>query len=130
MLFRSAYAYSDEPIIRMRNTAFLPGASKLEAMIASIDKGYYLIQRGSGQADATSEFMFGVSYGYEIAHGKLARPIKETTISGVAFDLLKTVSMASDTMEWSVQGMCGKKQPMPTAKAGPAFKCRIHIGGK
>ncbi len=125
-----AYSFSDEPIIRMRNTAFLPGTSALEDMIASVEDGYYLIQRGSGQADATSEFMFGVLFGYEIKGGKIGRAIKETTISGVAFDLLKTVSMAGNDMQWSVQGMCGKKQPMPTAKAGPAFKCTVHIGGK
>ena len=32
-----AYGFSDEPLIRMRNTAFVPGKSKLEDMISSID---------------------------------------------------------------------------------------------
>lgn len=36
-----AYAFSDEPLIRMRNTAILPGKDKLEDMIASIDDGYF-----------------------------------------------------------------------------------------
>jgi len=125
-----AYTFSDEPLIRMRNTAFLPGKSKIEEMIASVEDGYYLIDRGSGQADATSEFMFGVTFGYEIKNGQIGRAIKETTISGVAFNLLKTVSMASDQMEWANSGLCGKKQSMPTAKAGPAFKCKVHIGGR
>jgi len=39
-----AFAYSDEPLIRMRNTAILPGSSKLEDMIASVEDGYYLMK--------------------------------------------------------------------------------------
>jgi len=34
-----AFAFSDEPLIRMRNTAILPGKSKLDEMIAGIDNG-------------------------------------------------------------------------------------------
>ena len=125
-----AYQFYDEPIIRMRNTAILPGESNLEDMIASIQDGYYLIQPSNGQADSTSEFMFGVTLGYEIKNGKLGRAIKDTTISGVAFDMLKTVSMISKDMVWLSGGMCGKKQPITVGMGGPAIKCKINIGGK
>ncbi len=70
-----AYQYHDEPLIRMRNTAILPGTSKLEEMIASIEDGYYLIQASNGQADTTSEFMFGVVLGYEIKMANWAKPL-------------------------------------------------------
>jgi TldD protein len=125
-----AYAFSDEPLIRMRNTAILPGESKLEDMISSIDDGYYFVQWNNGQADLTSEFMFGVVEGYEIKKGKIARALRDTTLSGVAFDVLKTVSMLSDEMDWTSTGTCGKKQPMPNAMGGPAIKCRVNIGGR
>lgn len=125
-----AYQFSDEPLIRMKNTAILPGTSKLEDMIASIDDGYYLIRSNNGQADSTSEFMFGIELGYEIKNGKLGRAIKNTTISGVAYDVLKTVSMVSDEMHWSGSGMCGKKQSIPVGMGGPAVKCRVSIGGR
>jgi TldD protein len=125
-----AYTYSDEPIIRMRNTAIVPGKDKLEDMIASIDEGYYLMQASNGQADSTSEFMFGIVKGYEIKNGKLGRGIKDTTISGVAFEMLKTIDMISDDMVWSCGGMCGKKQLIPVGMGGPAVKCKVNIGGK
>jgi TldD protein len=125
-----AWAFSDEPLIRMRNTAILPGKDKLEDMIASVDDGYYFIATGNGQADTTGEFMFGVNMGYEIKNGKLGKAILDTTISGVAFDMLKTVDMISDTMVWSSSGFCGKKQPMPTGMGGPAMRCKVMIGGK
>ncbi len=125
-----AFLFSDEPLIRMRNTAVLPGTSKLEDMIASIDDGYYLTDTNNGQADTTGEFMFGVTFGYEIKNGRLARPLLDTTISGVAFEMLKTVDMISDEMVWASSGMCGKKQPMPVGMGGPAIKCRVTIGGR
>ncbi|MEJ6950484.1 TldD/PmbA family protein [Natronospora cellulosivora (SeqCode)] len=125
-----AFAFSDEPLVRMRNTAILPGTDKLEDMIASIEDGYYLTDTSNGQADSTSEFMFGVTNGYEIKNGKLGRAIKDTTISGVAFDMLKTIDMISDEMYWSNAGMCGKKQSIPVGMGGPAIKCKINIGGK
>jgi TldD protein len=124
------YRFSDEPLIRMRNTAILPGDSKLDDMIESVEDGYYLMQSSNGEADSTSEFMFGVVMGYEIKNGKLGRALKDTTISGVAFDMLKTVTALSDDMAWTSAGMCGKKQPIPVGMGGPAVKCRINIGGK
>jgi len=125
-----AWAFSDEPLIRMRNTAIHPGTDKLEDMIASVDDGYYLLSSTNGQADTTGEFMFGVSLGYEIKHGKLGRALLDTTVSGVAFDMLKTVDMVSDEVIWSSSGFCGKKQPMPVGMGGPALRCRIRIGGR
>lgn len=125
-----AWSFSDEPLIRMRNTAILPSKDSLEDMISSIDDGYYLIRPNNGQADTTSEFMFGVVLGYEIKNGKLGRAIFDTTISGVAYDVLQTVTMVSNEIKWTVSGMCGKKQPMPVGMGGPAIKCRVNIGGR
>ncbi|KEQ14417.1 hypothetical protein GZ77_08550 [Endozoicomonas montiporae] len=125
-----AFKYFDEPLIRMRNTAILPGNDKLEDMIASIDDGYYLIKSNNGEADATAEFMFGVTLGYEIKNGKLGRAIEDTTISGMAFDVLNTVTMVSNDLHWECSGYCGKKQVIPVACGGPAIKCKVHIGGE
>ena len=125
-----AFSYADEPLVRMRNTAILPGTDKFEEMIASIENGYLLMRPTNGQADSTSEFMFGVQMGYEIKDGKLGRAITDTTISGIAFDMLKEISMLSDEMVWSCAGMCGKKQPMPVGMGGPSVKTKVFIGGE
>ncbi len=125
-----AWAFNDEPLIRMRNTCIVPGRYSLEEMIESIDDGYYLISSGNGQADLTGEFMFGVTMGYEIKKGKLGRALLDTTVSGIAFDMLKTVDMVSENVTWSSSGFCGKKQMMPVGMGGPEIKCRINIGGR
>ena len=125
-----AFTFSDEPLIRMRNTAILPGKNKLEDMIAGIDDGYYLVKTGNGEADTTGEFTFSIELGYEIKNGKLGKAIRETTISGVAFEMLKTVDMVSDDMFWECSGFCGKKQPMTVGCGGPAIRCEMNIGGR
>jgi TldD protein len=125
-----AFEFSDEPLIRMRNTIIVPGTSKLDELIGGVDDGYFLVKTGNGQADSTGEFMFSVDLGYEIKGGKLGRAIRETTISGVAFEMLKTVDAISDDMVWEISGFCGKKQYMTCGMGGPALRCDMNIGGR
>jgi len=72
--------------------------------------------------------MFAITRGYEIKNGELGRALLDTTISGVAFDVLSSVTMVSDDFKWVSGGMCGKKQPIPTGMGGPAIKCAVNIG--
>ena len=124
------WTFADEPIIRMRNTCILPGKNSVEELIESVEDGYYLIDSGNGQADLTGEFMFGVTCGYEIKNGKLGKALLDTTVSGIAFEMLKTVDMVSNEVEWSSSGFCGKKQPMAVGMGGPHMRCKIMIGGR
>ena len=125
-----AFTFADEPLVRMRNTAIMPGYDRLEDMIGAIEHGYYLKRSSNGQADLTSEFMFGVNCGYEIVNGKLGRAIRDTTISGVAFDVLQSVTHVGDRFTWSAGGWCGKKTLIPVGMGGPAIKTRLNIGGR
>lgn len=125
-----AYTFNDEPLVRMRNTGILPGTSKLEDMIADVEDGYYLLKTGNGQADSTTEFMFGINLAYEIKNGKLGNAITDTTVSGRAIDMLKTVDAVSDDMYWECNGYCGKKQPMVVSMGGPALRAKVHMGGE
>lgn len=125
-----AYTFSDEPLVRMRNTAILPGERSLEDMISEVEDGYYLVKTGNGQADSTTEFMFGIDLAYEIKNGKLGRAITDTTVSGTAINMLKTVDAVSSDMYWSCSGYCGKKQPMVVSMGGPAIRARAHLGGE
>lgn len=125
-----AYNPDDEPLVRMRNTAILPGSAKLAQMIEGVDDGYLLLKTGNGQADATTEFMFGVTLAYEIRAGKLGRAVRNTTLSGSAIKVLQSVDAVSDDMAWTCAGYCGKKQPMVVSMGGPALRARAHLGGE
>ena len=125
-----AFSFGDEPLVRMRNTAILPGSSRLEDIIAGVEDGYYLMRTSNGQADTTTEFMFGITLGYEIKNGKLGRAIRDTTISGNAVKMLSSVDAVSNDMYWSCAGYCGKSQNMVTSMGGPALRAIAHLGGE
>jgi TldD protein len=125
-----AYSPNDEPLVRMRNTAILPGAQKLSDMIAGVEDGYLLMKTSNGQADSTTEFMFGINLAYEIKNGKLGSAVRDTTLSGSAIKVLQSVDAVSDDMHWSCSGYCGKKQSMVVSMGGPALRARAHLGGE
>jgi TldD protein len=124
-----AYGPEDEPLVRMRNTAILPGKDSMETLIAGVDDGYLLLDTGNGQADATTEFMFGVTLAYEIRNGKLGPAVRDTTLSGSALKVLQHVDGVGNDMTWSCNGYCGKKQPMVVSVGGPSLRTRAHLGG-
>lgn len=126
-----AWEYSDEPLIRMRNTYIEPGEHEVGEMISGIKDGYYLKGAGGGQADANAEFMFSTMETYRIRDGKQAELVKEATISGQAFDVLKSVEAVGRDFEWAMgSGHCGKGQPAKVDGGGPSLKCTVTVGGK
>ena len=127
-----AYVYSDDPIIRMRNTYIEPGETSLEKMIAGVANGYYLRELGmSGQADSNAEFMFGVREARRIVDGKIGELVRGATISGNAFDVLKSVDAVGNDFAWEHgAGACGKGQAAKVDAGGPHIRCTLTIGGR
>jgi TldD protein len=126
-----AWEYSDQPLIRMRNTYLCPGDSTLEEIIASTPDGYLLEGARNGQADATGEFTFGVQEARRIRGGKLAELVRGVTITGIAFDVLGTVDAISSEFRWDLgSGYCGKGQPAKVDAGGPYIRCRALLGGE
>lgn len=125
-----AYGPDDEPLVRMRNTAILPGSSTLDELVAGVEDGYLLLDTSNGQADATTEFMFGVNLAYEIRGGKLGSAVRDTTLSGSALKVLQSVDGVGNDMKWSCGGYCGKKQPMVVSVGGPSLRARAQLGGQ
>ncbi len=126
-----AWAYADEPLIRMRNTYIEPGDMSLEEMIAGIDDGFLLDGPLNGQADATGEFMFAVARAQRIRAGKLAELVRGATVSGIAFDVLRSVDAVSREFKWDMgAGYCGKGQRMKVDAGGPYLRCEVLLGGQ
>ena len=126
-----AWLFNDEPLIRMRNTYMLPGKDKLEDMISDIEDGYLVDGSAGGQADSNGEFMFGCSYLWKIKNGKKTELLREATLSGIAFDVLNSVSAVSEEFKWDLgSGYCGKGQPAKVDAGGPYIRCKINVGGR
>jgi TldD protein len=126
-----AWEYTDQPLIRMRNTYIEPGSTTLEEMIATCKDGWLLDGPRNGQADATGEFMFGVTTARRIKNGKLGELVKGVTVTGNAFEVLGTVDAVSKEFVWDLgSGHCGKGQPAKVDAGGPYIRCRAILGGQ
>ncbi len=126
-----AFEYSDEPIIRMRNTYIEPGSMTLEELMDSTDRALLLEGPGSGQADANAEFMFGVQEATLIEKGKRKKTFRGVTVSGNAFQVLESVDAVSREFRWALgSGYCGKFQAARIDAGGGYVRCEAIIGGR
>ncbi len=125
-----AFQYDDEPLIRMRNTFIEPGTDKLEDMIKDTKHGYVVKGAKNGQADANGEFMFGAEEVYLIENGEVKELMRGASISGNAFEVLRSVDLVGDEFHYDIgTGYCGKYQPAKVDGGGPHIRCIAVIGG-
>jgi TldD protein len=125
-----AFQYSDEPLIRMRNTYIEPGGDKLSDMIRETKHGYIIKGARNGQADANGEFMFGAEEVYLIENGEEKELLRGASISGNAFEVLQSVDMIGNEFQYDIgTGYCGKYQPAKVDGGGPYIRCTAIIGG-
>jgi TldD protein len=125
-----AFTYSDEPLIRMRNTYIEPRSDTLDEMIKETKHGYLVKGARNGQADANGEFMFGAQEAHLIANGEIRELMRGASISGNAFDVLQSIDMVGSKFEYDIgTGYCGKYQPAKVDGGGPHVRCTAIIGG-
>ncbi|MDP8902824.1 MAG: TldD/PmbA family protein, partial [Thermoproteota archaeon] len=125
-----AFQYSDEPLIRMRNTYIEPGEDELNDMIRETKHGYIIKGARNGQADANGEFMFGAEEVHLIENGELKELLRGASISGNAFEVLQSVDMVGNEFQYDIgTGYCGKYQPAKVDGGGPYIRCTAIIGG-
>ena len=122
-----ASVYSDQPLVRMRNTAMLPGDDDIFDMVASIQDGYYIADGVSGQSDLSGDFNIIPSVVYEIKNGKIGKAVESCRLTGNCFDVLNSISMVSNRFDWYM-GMCMKEQELVVSNGGPDIKCVMQIG--
>ncbi len=117
---------------RMTNTYFEGGTDKVEDMIASIDYGFLLGDASSGMEDPKNwGIQCMVNYAREIRNGEFTGKVfSPIVLTGYVPDLLKSISMMSETVQLSGSGMCGKgyKEFVKVSDGGPYIKARIRLG--
>jgi TldD protein len=126
-------SYAHVPMPRMTNTYMLAGDRDPGEIIASVKNGIYAVNFGGGQVDITSgKYVFEVTEAYQIADGKLARPLKGAMLIGNGPTDLNRVSMIGNDLELdSGIGTCGKNgQGVPVGVGQPTLRMdRITVGG-
>ena len=121
----SRIAANDHPHVYLE-----PGDTSLEEMIASTSDGWFLDGARNGQADATGEFMFGTVTARRIRAGRLGELVRGVTVTGNAFEVLRSVDAVSSEFRWDLgAGHCGKGQPAKVDAGGPYIRCTALLGG-
>jgi TldD protein len=123
--------YASPPIPRMTNTNILNGSARPDDVIASTERGVYVVNLGGGQVNpASGDFVFGVSLGFMIENGEVTTPVRGANLIGRAMDIMQRVDAVADDFDtW--EGVCGKDgQSAPVGSGSPTLRIdRITIGG-
>jgi TldD protein len=119
------------PVPRMTNTYFAPGEATPEELIGGVERGLYAVSFGGGQVEpATGDFVFGVSEGYLIEHGKVTAPVRGATLVGNGLEALRAIDGIASDLEIAT-GYCGKAgQTVPAGVGQPHVSIReLTVGG-
>lgn len=126
-------AYKFMPVPRQTNTMMLPGSSTPDEIISSVDRGLYAKNIGGGQVDiASGSFVFEVTEGYLIEHGKIGPPVRGANLIGNGAEVLKKIQMIGNDFALEPGGgTCGKMgQAVPVMDGLPTIKIsEITVGG-
>ncbi|MDO8519353.1 MAG: TldD/PmbA family protein [Deltaproteobacteria bacterium] len=124
-------SYAHRPIVRMANTLILPGKDDPEEIIRSVDSGLFVKMMGGGEVNTVNgDFVFEVSEGYRIEHGKIGEPVRGATLTGNGLDVMKSIDKVGSDLGYSI-GTCGKDgQHAPVADGMPTIRIpQMVVGG-
>ncbi len=120
------------PIVRMSNTMIGPGEHDPEEIIASVERGLFVVRMGGGQVDTSSgDFVFKVSEAWMIEEGRIAGPVRGATLIGNGPAVLEQIDMVGNDPGFDI-GTCGKDgQHVPVSDAQPTIRIpAITVGGE
>jgi TldD protein len=126
-----AFTFMDEPIVRMRNTYIESGDMSMEELYESIGDGFLLRSLQNGQADSSSEFMFGAVECFAIKNGELTEELYQNPVlTGNAFEVLNNILGVGKDFDTNLgSGFCGKEQAAKVDAGGPHLAVRAMLAG-
>jgi TldD protein len=123
------------PLVRMTNINLLPGAWRLDDLLADTDGGLLLATNRSWSIDDRRlNFQFGTEAAWEIRGGRLGRMYRNPTYTGITPEFWGSCDAVCSKEHWRMWGTpnCGKGQPGQTARVGhgtaPARFRKIRVG--
>jgi len=118
-----ASGWNRPPIDRMANLNVEPGASPLQQMIESIERGVLMRTNVSWSIDdSRNKFQFGCEWGERIEHGRVTGVVKNPNYRGVSASFWRSLRAVGSPATFEVHGTlyCGKGEPNQAAHCGHA----------
>jgi predicted Zn-dependent protease len=109
-------------IDRISNLNIEPGTSKLEEMIAAVERGVYLQTNNCYSIDdSRNKFQFGSEWGRLIEDGRLTTVVKNPNYRGISATFWRNLKMLGDASTMEVLNCtCGKGEPYQEPRVGHA----------
>ena len=128
---RQSFRFAPQP--RMCNTYMPDGASTVDEIVASTQRGIYAKSFAGGQVEISKgDFVFMVGEGYLVENGKITAPLRNATIVGNGPEIMmKVVAVGNDSRLARRHYTCGKGgQYVPVGVGMPTVKISsITVGG-
>lgn len=116
--FRSS-SWNRAPIDRMANINLEPGTRTLEDMIASVERGVFMMANKSWSIDDyRNKFQFSCEYAKLIENGKLTRTLKNPSYRGITVPFWNNLAAVSAVRETYGSPFCGKGEPNQVIRVG------------
>jgi PmbA protein len=91
-------SYGSVPGIGYHNLHLVAGETKPEAILARIDRGFYMDDQGSfGFNDVTGDYSYQAA-GFWIEKGEKAYPVEGVTVASTSLDMLRNVTAIGDDL--------------------------------
>jgi TldD protein len=126
-------SFKHHPLPRMTNTYMLAGQTPPEEIIRSVERGVYCVAYDGGQVNISNgDFVFSVTEGYLIEHGRVTAPIRNVNLIGNGPDILsKVTAVGTDFALSDGRWTCGKAgQSVPVGVGMPTVLVSgMTVGG-
>jgi len=93
--------YQNAPGIGPRNLYVGKGLSTPEEILASVERGFWLVDTGAFGYNATTGAYSYQAAGFWIENGKVAFPVAEITVASTTLDMLKGVVMVGNDLKFN-----------------------------
>jgi predicted Zn-dependent protease len=116
-----ASAWNRAPIDRMANINLEPGASTLDEMIASVERGVLMESNKSWSIDDfRNKFQFGCEYAKLIENGKIVKTLRNPNYRGITNPFWRGLKMVGNIETVGTYGTtnCGKGEPNQIIRVG------------
>ncbi|MCU0654395.1 MAG: TldD/PmbA family protein, partial [Polyangiaceae bacterium] len=118
-----ASSWNRPPIDRMSNLNIEPGASSLQDMIASVERGVLMRTNTSWSIDdSRNKFQFGCEWGQLIEEGRLGAVVRNPNYRGISATFWRNLAAVGDSSTFEIHGtpFCGKGEPSQVIRVGHA----------
>jgi predicted Zn-dependent protease len=126
-----ASGWNRPPIHRMANLNVEPGASTLEEMVGSIERGVLMRTNSSWSIDdSRNKFQFGCEWGELIEGGRRRGVVRNPGYRGMSATFWRSLRAVGDASTFEVHGTryCGKGEPNQGIHCGHAAPACVFAG--